>query len=424
MVNWGKIIFGGVDSSDYGIYITGEGVYNAPERVVEFVSAPGRDGDIAIDQGRFSNIRITYPSGTFGKTQEEFREAVSSFRNAILSLRGYQRLEDTYHPDEYRMAVYTAGLEVSPAHYGTAGEFGITFECKPQRWLVCGENPIPIATGDVLQNPSLFDASPLLEIEGYGGINFNGYSVTLENSVLGDVSLVGPFSFTGRMSITKRFEIDSAYYNSLDVLSVKNIVFTPTINFNGTLSSGSVDMDGSSEYSPVVQVGGTSYDNNSFTTNIDYSCDIPLPSNNEALEVQTWFQADYTVTVNSVSKSFSVYAEVTASHASSSPSDPIYVIVKMTVTYNTSDSAFRMNELYIKSNNDMTVYSTISLLGHPTYVDCDLGEAYKIDGDTLITLNHKIDLGSDLPTLAPGQNRITFDNTITDLKIRPRWWKV
>ena len=49
MVNWGQIIFGGVDSSDYGIYISGEAVYNAPQRAVEFVDVPGRNGAIAID---------------------------------------------------------------------------------------------------------------------------------------------------------------------------------------------------------------------------------------------------------------------------------------------------------------------------------------------------------------------------------------
>jgi hypothetical protein len=41
-----------------------------------------------------------------------------------------------------------------------------------------------------------------------------------------------------------------------------------------------------------------------------------------------------------------------------------------------------------------------------------------------ISLNQYIDLGSDLPTLPTGATEITFDNTVTELKVTPRWWKV
>ena len=70
-------------------------------------------------------------------------------------------------------------------------------------------------------------------------------------------------------------------------------------------------------------------------------------------------------------------------------------------------------------------YSTLSVLGDPTYIDCDLGEAYKYnDNDEIISLNAYIDLGSQLPVLAPGSNDIEYDYSITSLKIQPRWWKV
>ena len=29
----------------------------------------------------------------------------------------------------------------------------------------------------------------------------------------------------------------------------------------------------------------------------------------------------------------------------------------------------------------------------------------------------------DFPTLRPGSNSITYSNTITELKITPRWWR-
>ena len=34
-----SITFGGVNSADYGIYISGEGVFNAPKRDVEMINS-------------------------------------------------------------------------------------------------------------------------------------------------------------------------------------------------------------------------------------------------------------------------------------------------------------------------------------------------------------------------------------------------
>ena len=64
--------FGGVDSADYGIYITGEAVYNAPVRAVEMVKVPGRNGAVAMDQGYWENIEVTYPAGVFGDAETNF----------------------------------------------------------------------------------------------------------------------------------------------------------------------------------------------------------------------------------------------------------------------------------------------------------------------------------------------------------------
>ena len=68
--------------------------------------------------------------------------------------------------------------------------------------------------------------------------------------------------------------------------------------------------------------------------------------------------------------------------------------------------------------------STQSVLGNPTFIDCDLGEAYKLVDGVPASLNKYIGLGSYLPRLVVGSTEITYDNTITDFQIVPRWWKV
>ena len=73
----------------------------------------------------------------------------------------------------------------------------------------------------------------------------------------------------------------------------------------------------------------------------------------------------------------------------------------------------------------MVVDSSVMALGDPTYIDCDLGEAYKINTlGNYMSLNRYISLGSDLPELSSGENEVTFDNTRTELKVIPRWYKL
>lgn len=138
--------FGGINSGDYGVYITGTGVYNAPARAVEMVSVPGRNGDVPIDMGHWDNIEVTYKCGLFGVDQSEMGEALMEFRNAIASQIGYQRLSDSYNPNEFRLGLFMAGLEFDAVSRNRAGEFELKFNCKPQRFLTDGEEMIDVRT--------------------------------------------------------------------------------------------------------------------------------------------------------------------------------------------------------------------------------------------------------------------------------------
>lgn len=171
--------FDGINSLAYGVYITGEAVYNAPERAVEMITIPGRNGDLAVDQGRFENIPVTYPAGVFASTQEEFAAKIRNIRNELASRFSYVRITDSYHPDEYRLGLYKSGLEVDPVAYSTAGEFDIVFDCMPQRWLVSGETAQTFTSTGTITNPTLFGAKPLLKVTGAGNLTVGERTMTL-----------------------------------------------------------------------------------------------------------------------------------------------------------------------------------------------------------------------------------------------------
>ena len=417
-VEWRHLIFGDVDSADYGIYISGDGVYNAPERAVEFVDVPGRNGAIALDQGRYNNIEITYPAGTFAKTQEEFRESLSAFRNAILSQKGYQRLEDTYHPEEYRMGVYSSGLEVSPVAYNQAGEFELRFNCKPQRWLTVGDYPIPIDSGDVLENQTPFESGPILEIKGYGSVSFNEVPIaTIANIVIGAVELAPRANYASNSNVLNQGpSFDPALVNTGDTITILPIVFSfMGFNQNGAEYTGVSYSIGSGDVTPTVTLPNYG----SGASGSALMGDITFP---------TITQAALAEGASSVTKT----AQVTTTWAKSGGgSDTVTLTCSVTISHAqiilmlsaTPSSGAVVPETYA-SLPPVTATSSVSIAGDPTYIDCGVGEAYKIEDGQMVSLNPWIDFGSDLPALVPGSNKITFDNTITDLKIAPRWWRI
>ena len=68
--------------------------------------------------------------------------------------------------------------------------------------------------------------------------------------------------------------------------------------------------------------------------------------------------------------------------------------------------------------------SSQSVLGNPLYFDLDIGEAYKIENGSTVSVNNAVTIPAELPTLPPGDTTFTYDNTITQFKVVPRWWKV
>lgn len=403
-----KLIFGEIDSSDYGIYITGEAVFNAPKRAVTMVDVPGRNGALAIDQGHWENIEVTYPAGLFGSDKDDFRAAISEFRNALASQIGYQRLEDSYHPDEYRMGLFFDGIEVEPAQYNTAGEFEIKFNCKPQRWLTSGEVAVSVESGDTLTNPTQYESSPLLAVTGSGMISFNGFDVQLLDQDMGYLRVADTKSITSTARIVRtRVDIDSNLFNSGDAITIGSATLGIFHNLS-SVRGVSFSKDSLGDFGNISMSYGTK------PRGITVS--IPTMSISLAEEGATTTKTgSCTVTVldGSSHKTFDLTLTLTATGNSQ---------VEMSATLsNYSDLSMTMLKMTM---NDISGYSTKPAIGLQTYVDCELGEAFRYDGDTLIPLNNLIAFGSDLPTLAGGANEITYDNTITALSITPRWWKL
>ena len=169
------LTYDGVDSSSFGVFISGEGVFDAPARRGEMISIPGRNGSLFMDEGVFENITVEYPAFIGTGYESLFRQKLGDFRSWLSSRGNYKRLTDTYHPDEFRLGVYREGLEVDPKVITRAGNFTLKFDCKPQRYLLSGEDPIVLTSGALITNPTLFYAKPLLKVIGNGTVRIEPY---------------------------------------------------------------------------------------------------------------------------------------------------------------------------------------------------------------------------------------------------------
>lgn len=169
------LTFDGKSSRDFEVWISGSGTFDAPERDVESIEIPGRNGDLHIDNGRFRNIPIKYPAFI----TKDFRHNFDAFKEYMLSQRGYKRLEDSYNPEYYRMAAYKNAISPEMAPLNRAGSFDIIFDCDPRRFLKSGEKAKILTAGGQLKNPTMYTALPLIRAYGTGTLTISGISVTV-----------------------------------------------------------------------------------------------------------------------------------------------------------------------------------------------------------------------------------------------------
>lgn len=165
------LMINGVSSADFGVYISGPGTFSAPAREVQMLQIPGRNGDLIVKADRLQNYELVYPAFIC----RNFDSNIAALRNYLLSQPSYLRLEDSYHPDEFRVGVYTGPFDPEVTQRLRAAKFDLSFNVKPQRFLKSGENPQQLGAADtyVLRNPTQFIARPILKLYGNGTFRLN-----------------------------------------------------------------------------------------------------------------------------------------------------------------------------------------------------------------------------------------------------------
>lgn len=198
----------GVNCADFDIICSNGGTYGAPERDVQTIDIPGRNGPLIVDNGRYKNISVTFQC----YVRKNFGGNAEAIRAWLRSAHGYRRLEDDAHPNEYRMARPVGEINFEPMYTDKEAEINIQFDCLPQRFLKSGEATVTKTGNGYITNPTQFKALPLIVVYGSGSgtltvgdymveISEIGTSVTMDCEIMRayngntprDSTITGPF---------------------------------------------------------------------------------------------------------------------------------------------------------------------------------------------------------------------------------------
>lgn len=402
-------IFGGVDSRTYGIIVSNDNGFDAPERDVEEIEIPGRNGTLILDNGRFKNQTLTYSC----VLKSNFDTQIDAFRAALCALEGYQRITDSFHPNVYRMGRIKGEIKTTPGSKYKNGKFDVVFDVKPQKFLTSGESVVSVADGGSITNPTQYSSSPLLKVDGFGDIVLNGQRLTVNEAFLGNVLIedAAAWSSTG-------------YANQL-YLGALNTGDSFTIN-DITLNVRYTDVFGGFSRTHTHISASTFDDSNiTFSDNIiglyggAYRT-LNISLHTGAIGFEKGTDKNGTITASVVLKDVNHAATVTETITLAYSYSNGLLTLATTLPAASAYWSITANETSFKS---ITGFSTINA-NTQAYIDLEIGEAWKVVNGTAVEVNGIITLPPELPTLAPGSNTITYENTITSFSITPRWWTV
>ena len=166
-----NIRFGDIDFSSDGAYVWGAGQYSAPARSVDFIEVPGRNGDLLIDNGNYTNTTAIFDV----IITEDIEENTNRLKYLLYSQKGYQKLYDSDLKGFYRMASFNSGFEILSTEGGVVR---IEFDCKPFKYDIAGDEPIILQYSDdkpsgsfYLENPYFEESKPAIRV--YADLGYN-----------------------------------------------------------------------------------------------------------------------------------------------------------------------------------------------------------------------------------------------------------
>ena len=154
----------GIDARSAGIQLQAPIEFSEAVPVVEAQTIPGRNGDLIWETGSYENRS---GSASCFCLQKDVEKAISSAGRFLMGKKGYRRLETSDDPDHYWMARVENSPQIA-MRLRTLAPFDIGFDCKPQRFVKSGENPVVFTSDGYIFNQYGQNALPIIVLRGQG----------------------------------------------------------------------------------------------------------------------------------------------------------------------------------------------------------------------------------------------------------------
>lgn len=169
-----NLVFNEQSSKDLGLVITSSNLFNAPQLSYSAKKIDGRNGSLITCDGSYQNVELTVKM----MWRDKAESITNQIKSWLLSTKGYSRLESDYQMDYYRMAMVSGTLDFD-VFKNRSGSVEVTFTCKPQLYLKSGEQVTTLTTDGIIDNPTLFDAKPLIRVYGVGKLGIGSETITI-----------------------------------------------------------------------------------------------------------------------------------------------------------------------------------------------------------------------------------------------------
>ncbi len=158
----GNFIFNGISAADMGLVVERIPSQYSPRKRLTSYAIPGRSGALHQWDGSWENFPVSY--ACWFKASPVGHQA-HKIKQWLHGAPAGARLEDTYDDTVYHLATYAGGAEIENLR-DRYGRFTVTFDCDPRAYLKSGDAALNIISSGILNNPTSFDAYPLIEVTG------------------------------------------------------------------------------------------------------------------------------------------------------------------------------------------------------------------------------------------------------------------
>lgn len=169
--------FGEKATWDFHMHVQRSPAQAAPMRRMQKISVLGRNGNLHIQDDSFENYTQPYDC-YFHNPDKPMPGQAHAIKSWLGASGAYQRLEDTYDSEHFRLATFAGPLDIEN-RLNRYGICTVYFDCDPRSFLKQGETPVLFSAPGEIRNPTAFPSMPMITVmgDGPGSVTVGAYSV-------------------------------------------------------------------------------------------------------------------------------------------------------------------------------------------------------------------------------------------------------